>query len=224
MQANRLLGALPRKSLESLHRDLVPVTLGFGDVLYEPGSQIRAVYFPQCALVLLLTLAGGSRALEIGLVGPEGMVGLPLALGADVSPVRALVQGPGQAMKMKAQPFCRALTANPALHASVQRYAYERMVQITRSVACNRFHAVKPRLARWLLMTRDRAGADEFHLTHAFLSYVLGVRRVGVTTAAVQLQEHGLIEYRRGDIRIVDHAGLEAAACSCYGLSRTALA
>ena len=220
MQDNKLLASLPRKSYRDLLPDLAAVTLVFGDVLYESGERIREVYFPGKAVVSLLTIVDGRNALEVGLVGPEGMVGIPLALGMDISPVQALVQGAGGAMRMSTESFRKAFEASPPLQRSLHRYANALMAQITQTAACNRFHVVEARLARWLLMTRDRLSSREFRLTHDFLSHMLGVRRVGVTQAASALQRQGLIEYRRGNIKILDHAGLEAAACSCYKRAR----
>ena len=216
MHQNRLLASLPRQSYRDLLRHLDPVTLVFGDVLYEAGTRIRDVYFPDKSVVSLLTVVDGHNALEVGLVGGEGMVGLPLALGVETSPVRALVQGGGGAMQMTAAHFRTAFNASPPLQRRLSRYTHELMAQITQTAACNRFHRVEARLARWLLMTRDRVSSDEFRLTHEFLSHMLGVRRVGVTEAASGLQRRGLIEYARGEICILDNAGLEAAACTCY--------
>ena len=220
MQNNRLLASLPRKSYKELLPGLAEVSLVFGDVLYEPGARIRDVYFPQKSVVSLLTVVDGRDAIEVGLVGREGMVGLPLALGVDVSPVRALVQGAGAAMQMSAAGFRKAFDASPALQRGLHRYTHGLMAQITQTAACNRFHRVEARLARWLLMTRDRVASAQFRLTQEFLSHMLGVRRVGVTEAASGLQKRKLIEYSRGNILILDHAGLEAAACSCYELVR----
>ncbi len=213
---NSLLAALPRKSYLRLAPGLAPVELVFGEVLYEPGDPIRDVYFPTQSLVSLLTLVEGHLALEVGMVGREGMVGVPLVLGADVSPVRALVQGAGPALKMDAQRFRNELNASPPLRREVQRYIYAMMVQISQTAGCNRFHVVEARLARWLLMTRDRMRSGHFRMTHEFLSHMLGVRRVGVTEAASALQRRKLIEYSRGSITILDDRGLEAACCSCY--------
>jgi len=220
MHANSLLASLPRKSYLELLRGLAPVALVFGDVLNEPGTKIRDVYFPSNSVVSLLTIVNGHSALEVGLVGHEGMVGIPLALGVGISPVRALVQGAGDAMRMSAARFRKAFDASPPLQRALHRYTYALMAQITQTAACNRFHVVEARLARWLLMTRDRLGREEFRLTHDFLSHMLGVRRVGVTEAATALQRRRLIEYSRGDIRILDNKGLEAAACACYELVR----
>ena len=213
---NSLLAALPRQSYLRLLPGLAPVELVFGEVLYEPGDPIRDVYFPSQSLVSLLTLVEGHLALEVGLVGREGMVGIPLALGVDVSPVRALVQGAGPALKMNAARFRSELNASPPLQRELQRYIYAMMVQISQTAGCNRFHVVEARLARWLLMTRDRMRSGHFRMTHEFLSHMLGVRRVGVTEAASALQRRKLIEYSRGNITILDDHGLEAACCSCY--------
>ena len=214
--ANSLLAALPRKSYLRLLPGLVPVDLAFGKVLYEPGKPIRDVYFPSQSLVSLLTVVEGHLALEVGLVGRDGMVGIPLALGIDASPVRALVQGGGAALRMNAARFRRELRRSPPLQRALNRYVYSLMAQISQTAGCNRFHVVQARLARWLLMTRDRVRSAEFRMTHQFLSHMLGVRRVGVTEAAGALQRRKLIEYRRGHIRILDHRGLQNAACACY--------
>ncbi len=213
---NGVLAALPRKAYLALLPGLAPVTLAFGHVLYEPGSTIPDVYFPGRSVVSLLTVVDGHEALEVGLVGHDGMVGIPLALGIDVSPVRALVQGAGSALQMSAGRFRKAFNASPPLQRGLHRYAHELMAQVTQTAACNRFHRVEARLARWLLMTRDRVRSGQFHLTHEFLAHMLGVRRVGVTEAASGLQKRRVIDYSRGNIRILNDAGLEAAACSCY--------
>jgi CRP-like cAMP-binding protein len=213
-----MLAALPREQYQRLLSGLESVALAFGEVLYEPGERMRHVYFPGDSLVSLLTLVDGHLALEVGMVGREGMVGLSLALGRDVSPVRALVQGSGAAMRMTSARFCEEIRKSPQLQQEVNRYTGVLMAQITQTAACNRFHVVEGRLARWLLMTRDRVRSDEFRLTHEFLGHMLGVRRVGVTKAARALQEGKLINYSRGKIRILDQGGLEAASCSCYEL------
>lgn len=213
---NLLLASLPRKSYRDLLPSLAPVTLAFGDVLYEPEARIRDVYFPSDCLVSLLTVADRHFALEVGMVGREGMVGVALALGVAASPVRALVQGGGAAMRMSAARFATALRHSLPLQDGLHRYIHTLMNQISRTAACNRFHVVEARLARWLLMTRDRVGSGDFRMTHEFLAAMLGVRRVGVTEAASALQRRKLIEYSRGRIRILDRLGLEAASCSCY--------
>jgi len=213
---NSLLAALPRRHYLRLLPGLTPVELVFGEVLYEPGEPIRDVYFPTQSLVSLLTLVNGHLALEVGMVGREGMVGFPLALGVDVSPVRALVQGAGPALKMSAARFRTELKRSPPLQRELNRYVHAMMAQVSQTAGCNRFHVVEARLARWLLMTRDRVRSGRFRMTHEFLSHMLGVRRVGVTEAASALQRRKLIEYTRGNISILDDRGLEAACCSCY--------
>lgn len=213
---NSLLAALPRKAYLRLLPGLKPVDLVFGEVLYEAGEPIRDVYFPSQSLVSLLTLVEGHLALEVGLVGREGMVGVPLALGVDVSPVRALVQGAGPALKMSAARFRTELRSSPPLQRELHRYVHAMMAQISQTAGCNRFHVVEARLARWLLMTRDRMRSGQFRMTQEFLSHMLGVRRVGVTLAASGLQRQQLIEYSRGNITILDERGLEAACCGCY--------
>jgi CRP-like cAMP-binding protein len=216
--ANSLLAALPGRNYRRLRSGLEPVELEFGDVLYEAGQKIRHVYFPDNSLVSLLTVVDHRMALEVGMVGREGMVGVPLALGGQVSPVRALVQGAGTAMRMESARFRREIRRSPQLQQGVHRYANALMAQVSQTAACNRFHVIGARLARWLLMTRDRLGSGEFRLTQEFLSHMLGVRRVGVTQAARTLQARKLIDYNRGNIRILDEKGLEAAACECYAL------
>ena len=214
--ANSLLAALPRKEYQHLLSSLEPVTLTFGEVLYEPEKPIRHVYFPSDSLVSLLTLVKGHMALEIGLVGREGMLGIPVALGISNSPVRALVQGTGTALRMTCARFRIEHGKHGSLHRELNRYIHERIVQITQTAACNRFHPVEARLARWLLMTRDRMGTNHFHHTQELLGNMLGVLRVAVTKAASALQRRKLISYTRGEINILDGRGLEAAACPCY--------
>lgn len=213
---NSLLAVLPRKGYELLLPHLEQVTLDFGDVLYKPGEAFEHVYFPIDCLVSLLTEVEGHLALEVGMVGREGMLGIPLALGVRESPVRALVQGSGTALRMDAARFRREIGHNLPLQRAVLRYTHDLMIQVTQTAACNRFHDVEARLARWLLMTRDRIRSNDFRLTQDMLSRMLGVLRVAVTTAAGTLQERKLIRYSRGKIAILDGIALEAAACVCY--------
>ena len=214
--ANRLLAALPRKDYLRMEKHFEPVELTYGEILYEPGKPILHAYFPIDSLVSLLTLVEGRLALEVGMVGSEGMVGFPLALDILTSPVRALVQGSGRALKMDTRQFRKQLKLSAALRQELQRYIYALMAQISQTAACNRFHGVDLRLARWLLMTRDRLRSGDIHLTHEFLGHMLGVRREGVTEAAGKMQKAGLIHYNHGEIRILDDKGLEAASCDCY--------
>lgn len=213
---NSLLAALPQKDYQRLLPHLEQVSLTFGETMYEPGALIRHVYFPTDSLISLLTLVEGHLALEVGLIGREGMLGVSLALGVKNSPVRALVQGSGTAMRMKAAYFLNELKISVPLQREILLYTHALMAQVTQTAACNRFHVVEARLARWLLMTRDRVKSDEFRLTQEFLAHMLGVRRVGVTKAASALQRSKMISYSRGNIKILDRKNLEAAACPCY--------
>ena len=211
--ANDLLAAVPRAAYQRLLPTLEPVELTYGQVLYEPKARIRHVYFP---VDCLISEVDNNRTLEVGMVGNEGMVGMPLAMGIDVSAVRLLVQGDGTALRMTAVHFLAAFKGIPPLQRALFRYNHALMAQISQTAACNRFHEAQPRLARWLLMTGDRMHTDEFRLTHEFLSHMLGIRRVGVTKAAGALEKKKLIEYGRGNIRILHRKRLESAACACY--------
>jgi len=213
---NRLLATLPAREYKRLLSGLETVKLTYGEVLHEPGERMRHVYFPSDCLVSLLTVVEGHQALEVGLVGREGMVGSRLALGITTSSIRALVQGTGTAVRMTSARFLKEFRRIPALRRALFHFTDALMLQVTQTAACNRFHVVEARLARWLLMTRERLPSGEFHLTHEFLADMLGVRRVGVTSAAGALQRRKLIRYQRGIITILDQQGLEDAACSCY--------
>ena len=220
---NLLLASLPRAAFQLLLPDLALQQLAFGDVLQEQGAPVRDVYFPVDGLVSLLTVVKGRFALQVAMVGREGMVGIPLALGVKSTGMRALVQGGGTALRMDGKRFAAAMEQSTPLRSALLGYVDSLMSQIARTAACNRFHVVQARLARWLLMTRDRSGSADFAMTQEFLSSMLGVRRVGVSEAASAFQRKKLIEYSRGRIRIVDHAGLEAACCACYGAEPGAL-
>ena len=195
---------------------LEPVELAYGQILYEPLGRIGHVYFPNNCLVSLLTAVDNNRSLEVGMVGNEGMVGMPMALGIGISAVCALVQGSGTAMRMKATDFRSEFKANGPLQRALFRYNHLLMAQISQTAACNRFHGADQRLARWLLMTGDRLHTDDFLLTHEFLSHMLGLRREGITEAAGKLGKDKLISYTRGHIQIMNRKGLEAASCTCY--------
>jgi len=215
---NRLLTALPRHEYQRLLPKLKPFPLVFGEVIYEPGDVIRDVYFPTSGIISLLAAVEDRATLEVGIVGREGMVGLPIFLGVRTSSNRAVVQGTGEAMRMKASAFRNECENGGSFPLLLLRYTHSRLTQIGQGAACNRFHPIDARLARWLLMTRDRMGTDEFRLTQEFLSNMLGVRREGVNKAAGALQQQDLISYSRGNLLILDRVGLKAVACHCYGI------
>ena len=215
---NRLLAALPKKEYERLLPGLKRIPLNFGEVLYEPGDTIKHVYFPNDSIVSLLAALSERSTLEVGMVGNEGFDGLPIFMGVNVSQTRALVQGAGSAMRMTSAAVRHEANHLGALHRLLHRYSHSLLTQVSQSVACNRFHSVDARLARWLLMTRDRLGLDQFRLTQDFMSNMLGVRREGVNKAASALQAAKLIRYSRGMITILDRRRLEANSCECYAI------
>jgi CRP-like cAMP-binding protein len=221
---NHLIELLPGKSRPSLLAICEPVELAMGEVLAEAGTPTRYVYFPTVGFVSLVTAIGGRPALEVGMVGREGMLGVQLVLGIEAAPLHAVVQGAGAAWRIDGLEFSTELGRNPTLQRGLNRYVYLTMMQLASAASCLRYHQIGPRLARWLLMTQDRAHSDSFHITHEFLAYMLGVRRVGITTAAFSLQRDGLIRYRRGEIEVLNRRGLKAAACSCYAADREAYA
>lgn len=217
---NDLIAHLPRKSRASLMELCRPVELAMSQVLCKGGQPIRYVYFPIGAFISAITLLDGIPVLEVGMIGHEGVFGAQVVLGATTEPLHGLVQGAGSAWRIGRRSFQRALIHDSALRDSVSRYLLVTTIQLARSAACLRFHHIGPRLARWLLMTGDRASSDHFHVTHEFLAFMLGVRRVGITNAAVELQRQGLIQYRRGDITILRRHALENVACGCYAADR----
>ena len=220
LASNRLLASLPDGQLRRMLTGCDTVELSVDDVLATPGECIRHVYFPTRSFVSLVMPVDVSGSLEVGLVGDEGMVGIPLALGIDVWPLKAVVQGAGSALRMGADYFCRELERSGALHGGIDRYLYVCLNQLTRRAACTRFHVVEARLARWLLMSQDRAHAASFDVTHECLALMLGVRRAGITNAASSLRQRRLIRYHRGKITVLDRRGLRAASCSCYHADR----
>lgn len=213
---NQLLDGLPTRERDRFLADCTLVDLVLGSVLHEQGDRIRHVYFPVESFISILASVDGRSSLEIGMVGSEGMYGYSLLLGSDVAPLRALTQGAGATWRMKATTFHDRLEDMPALRPQLHRYLMVLFRQLAQTSACTRFHVVEKRLARWLLMSQDRAHADSFDVTQEFLAFMLGVRRVGVTRAAGLLQLRKLIRYKRGKVTILNRQRLEAAACSCY--------
>jgi CRP-like cAMP-binding protein len=215
---NRLLATLPKNEYKRLLPKLKTVSLVLGEVLYEPGAAIKYVYFPNDSIISLISKLSGTPGLEVGMVGNEGVAGLAVFMGVSLSSTRAMVQGSGTAMRMSSAAVRSEANRLGSLHTLLHRSSHSLLTQVSQSSACNRFHFVNARLARWLLMTKDRLGADEFPLTQEFLSTMLGVRREGVSKAAGALQAGKLIRYNRGVITVLNRRGLEAKSCQCYAI------
>lgn len=213
---NRLLATLPKIEYRRLLPKLKTVNLVLGEELYEPGDEIKYVYFPNDSIISLISQLSETSWLEVGMVGNEGMAGLSVFMGVSSSSTRALVQGSGTAMRMNSAAARIEANRPGSLHRLLHRYSHSLLTQVSQSSACNRFHLVNTRLARWLLMTSDRLGVEEFPLTQEFLSHMLGVRREGVSKAAGALQAAKLIRYSRGVITVLNRRGLEAKSCECY--------
>ena len=207
---------IPPEEYEHLRPHLKPVELKSGHVLQEVGAPIEHVYFPQGSMISLISDTAAGESVEVGVIGYEGMLGLSLVLGVDRSPYRALVQYPDGAMRMEAQALRDGFKRGGALHDLLLRFTQGLWLQTSQVAACNRLHSVSERLARWILMSQDRCRCDDLPFTHEFLALMLGVRRAGVTEAAIILQAEGYIKYSRGRIQILDRAGLELFACPCY--------
>jgi CRP-like cAMP-binding protein len=217
--ANLLLASLPPTDRDYVGRFCKPSDLTFGTTICKPGNAIKHVYFPSDSYISLITPSGAAESVEVGMVGDEGMFGITLLLEVKASPLLALVQGGGSALRMTASDFGRAVSESVPFRQTLQRYLYVLTSQLAQTAACNRYHVLDARLARWLLMTQDRAHSDTFRLTHEFLAYMLGVRRTGVTEAAGQLQAKGMIRYSRGELSVLNRTALEAVACPCYKAS-----
>lgn len=213
---NKLIECLPTRQRSDFIEHCRPVDLVFGTILSEQHELIRHVYFPLGGFISIVESMDGHNPLEVGLIGNEGVLGATLALGIDSAVQRAVVQGVGTALCMSTPQFKCELRDSITLQRTLDRYLYVMIAQLSKASACTRFHELEARLARWLLMTHDRAHADDFTLTHKLLADMLGVRRSGVTIAAGALQKRKLIRYTRGQITILNRKGLEAASCGCY--------
>lgn len=216
MHSNRLLSSLRHKDYHRLIALFDVVDLSIGDTLVQPQSRFRYVYFPIDSVISQLVPVDSHENLEVAMIGNEGMLGTPLILGVPSSNLQGLVQGSGTALRMNAASFRRELEQTPALKQHLHRYIYVLQAHLALTAACISFHPIELRLARWLLMTHDRTGPGSIYLTHKFLAQMLGVRRVGITNAAQNLQRRKLLSYSRGEITILNRRGLEQASCSCY--------
>lgn len=220
LDTNRLLSLLAGDERARLLPQFEVMKIAMKQMLAEPRQPFSHVYFPlDCVTSLVIELEDGG-SVEVATVGREGMVGVPVLLGGEQSPTRIFAQVPGDAARMKASAFAEQLDATPQFARLLQRYAQSMMNQVSQTAACNHAHQIEQRLCRWLLMTHDRVGRDHFPLTQEFLAQMLGVRRPSVTVVAGTLQRAGLISYTRGQVTILNRAGLEAAACECYRLVR----
>jgi CRP-like cAMP-binding protein len=217
---NRLLASLQKKDRELLDNALEPIALKLRDVLYEVEEPIRAVYFVTSGVASIISIDADGRSIEVATIGNEGMVGIPVILGAKRTPGRAFCQVPGSALRMPAERFREALDRSPSLLAVLLRYTQSFINQLAQNASCFQLHSIDQRCARWLLMTHDRMASDDFLLTQEFLAQMMGVRRASVNTTAGVFQEAGFIRYARGRITMLDRAGLESAACECYATFR----
>lgn len=215
---NHLVRCLLREERNRFLQHCESVDLVFGDILYEVDKPIQHVYFPLDGFISLVITMEAHQPLEVGLIGNEGMLGATLALGVADAPLKAVVQGSGSALRMTAAQFQHELRNSPSILSTLNRYLYVLVTQLSQTAACTHFHEIGPRLARWLLMTHDRAHADHFHLTQEYLADMLGVRRSSITIAAGKLQQQKLISYIRGEINILDRKELETMSCACYSV------
>lgn len=217
---NLLINQLPKADRVQLLDRCERFELCLSDELSVRDQPLSHAHFPLAGFVSLVIDVDHYPPLEVGMVGRESMLGAELLLGLEPTPWRSLVQGAGESFRIESVSLRQAMAASPALQRVIQTSLLVRLHQQTLASACERFHLIGPRLARWLLMSQDRAQADHFHVTHEFMALMLGVRRVGVTVAASALQRIGLIRYHRGELTVIDRPGLEAQACSCYAVDQ----
>ena len=218
--ANRLLGLLPPRDYARLRPHLQRIPLEYRQSLYRAHRPIGFVYFIETGVGSLVNTMANGDAAEVGTIGNEGVVGLPLVLGDDRAPTGVYVQVPGAGLRIKANVFNREMARSASMRTVMLHYAHAVFNQVAQSAACNQFHSLEQRCCRWLLMTHDRMHSNEFLLTQEFLAMMLGVQRTGVTAAAGALQRTRLIRYTRGNVRITDRRGLQQRSCECYGISK----
>jgi CRP-like cAMP-binding protein len=218
--ANRLLGLLSPQDYERLLPHLERLSLEYRQSLYRANRKIEFVYFIETGVGSLVNTMANGQAAEVGTIGNEGLVGVPLVLGDERAPTSVYVQVPGEGLRIAAALFKTELARSATMQAVMLRYVHALFNQVAQSAACNHFHSLEQRCCRWLLMTRDRMQSDEFLLTQEFLAMMLGVQRTGVSLAAGALQRAGLITYKRGNVTILDHPGLKKLSCECYGISK----
>lgn len=218
--SNRLLSLLAPRDFARLRPHLEPVALEYRKSLYQADKKIEFVYFIETGVGSLVNTMANGQAAEVGTIGNEGFVGLPLVLGDERAPTSVYVQVPGVGMRMTAALFKKELARSASMQVVMLRYVHALFNQVAQSAACNHFHSLEQRCCRWLLMTRDRMHADEFMLTQEFLAMMLGVQRPGVSIAAAGLQRAGLLTYKRGNVTILDGPGLKKLSCECYGVSK----
>jgi CRP-like cAMP-binding protein len=217
---NRLLASLPEADYELLRSHLEPVRLPYRRLLYAANKAIEFVYFPETGVGSLVSTMRNGAASEVGTIGNEGIVGLPVVLGDKQAPTSVYIQVPGAGMRMRSSLFQEAMEQRPSIRVAFLRYAHAFFNQVAQSAACAHHHLLEQRCCRWLLMTHDRMDSEEFRLTQEFLAMMLGVRRAGFTVAAGALQRAGLIRYTRGQVTILDGPGLKKRSCECYEITK----
>ena len=220
LHANRLLGLLPPRDYQRLRPHLRRIPLEYRQSLYRANKPIEFVYFIETGVGSLVNTMKNGEAAEVGTIGNEGLVGLPVVLGDDRAPTSVYVQVPGAGLRLKATMLKKELARSASMQAVMLRYGHAFFNQVAQSAACNHFHTLQQRCCRWLLMTHDRMQSDKFLLTQEFLAMMLGVQRTGVTAAAGALQRAGLIHYKYGNVTIIDRRGLMQRSCECYGVSK----
>jgi CRP-like cAMP-binding protein len=213
---NKILGALPQEEFEQLRPKLRDVSFKIGEIIYHPEEKIESVYFINRGIISWLAALEDGNTVEAGVIGPEGLAGVAVILGASTTPNQGLAQSDVLASGIASRDLIGEFRRNGVLNQTILRFVHSMFTQVAQTAACNRLHTLDQRLARWLLMSHDRTDGDRFPLTQEFLSRMLGVRRAGVSVAANGLRQDGLIDYHRGDINVIDRNGLEKASCECY--------